>query len=56
MLLAQITDSNNDHRSKTLAEEGPPTKDLYKYFQDEIVECKIHQKGQQVAEQLYSFP
>ena len=44
MLLAQVADGDNDQRSDTLAQERPPAKYLYKYFQDKIVEREIKYK------------
>ena len=53
MLLAEIADSNNNDRCKTLTEEWPPAKYFHKYFQDKIVERKVQYKWYQVTEELY---
>ena len=37
MLLAQITDGNNNKRSEALAQKWPPAKHFYKYFKQKIV-------------------
>ena len=53
MLLAEVTDGNNNNGSDALAEEWPPAEYFYKNFKDKIVEGKIEQEGKQVAQELY---
>lgn len=44
MLLAQVTDGNDDAGSDALAKEWPPAEYFHKYFQDKIVEDKVDDK------------
>ena len=53
MLLAKVTDGNDNNGSDALAEEWPPAEYFYKNFKDKIVEGKIEQEGKQVAQELY---
>ena len=45
MLLAEITDGNDNDRSDTLAQEWPPAEYFHEYLQDKIIERQVKDKG-----------